>query len=82
MTGCPPGELLGQFDALGFATREGGTGLTELRVAQTDRNKRFELAGELGEGDKKLAGLFDCHCQDIGDVLIFVAHLQRFVVVA
>ena len=76
------GEFGGQLDALRLATGKGGGGLPQLDVPEPHVKKGAELVGDGGNVGEELDGLLHIHLQHVVDGLAFIAHLQRFVVVA
>ena len=74
-------ELGGELDALGLAAGEGGGGLAELNVAETDVAHGFELAANLQYRVEEFQRLHG-HFEHLIDVLALVAYLQRLAVVA
>ena len=76
------GEFRGEFHALAFSAREGGAGLSDFNVAQSDFLKHFDFVEDVGHVFEELHGLVDGHVQHVGDALSFEAHLQSLVVVA
>lgn len=76
------GEFEGEFDALGFAAGEGGGGLSEADVAESDVHEGLQFAGDGGDGVEELAGIFDGHVEDFADVFAFVLDFEGFAVVA
>ena len=77
-----PGQLGGQFDALGLAAGEGGGGLAQLHVAQAHVPHGLQLAADLEDGVEELQRFVHGHLEDLVDVLPLVAHLEGLAVVA
>ncbi len=74
-------ELAGELHALGLAAGEGGRGLTETDIAETDVVERLQVAGDRRHGLEEVHGFLDRHVQDVGDGLALVVDLQGLPVV-
>ena len=72
-------QVVGQLDALVFATREGGRRLPQLDVAQAYVLQRDELLDDflLPVLAEELDGLIDSHFKYVVDVGVVEAYLQR-----
>ena len=76
------GQLGDEFDALGFTSAQGWTGLTEAQVAESGLHEELEGAPDLRVGREKLHGLLDSHRQDVTDRLPVILHLEGLMVEA
>src|SRR5579883_1812018 len=80
-TGGAAGEFRCQFDALRLAAGEGGRGLSELYIAETDIIERLHLVVDRRHVGEEVSGLFHCHIQHIGNTFALVVDFQRLAVV-
>ena len=76
------GQFRSQFDALAFAARERGTGLSELDIAQAHVLNDLDFAQYLRYILEELYGTVDGHVEHVGNGLALKAHFQRLAVVA
>jgi hypothetical protein len=74
--GSRGGEVGGEFDALGFAARERGGGLSETDVAEADLVEDVKLVDDLWVAGEVDECLLDGHVEDVVDVLAFVADVE------
>ena len=72
------GQLGHEFDALGFATAQRGTGLAQREVAQAHVLQQLQRVGNGGHAGKKAHGLIDFHAQHVANAFAAPAHGQRF----
>src|SRR5713226_7909776 len=79
--GLALGEFAGELDALGFAAREGGVGLAELDVAETDFDESGEFLLNLRNLVEQLQGFRGRKIQDVGDGMALEADSERFGIV-
>src|SRR5713226_8659908 len=80
--GLALGEFAGELDALGFAAREGGVGLAELDVAETDFDESGEFLLNLRNLVEQLQGFRGRKIQDVGNGMALEADTKRFGFVA
>jgi hypothetical protein len=80
--GVGAGEFGDEFEALGFAAGEGGGALAKGEVAEAGVAQEAEGAMKGGVGGEEVAGFFDGHGKDVGDVFAFVADVEGGGVVA
>ncbi len=83
--GAPCGataELFGEFDTLGFSTREGRRRLSKSDVAETHILQGLEFSSDVGDGVKERQAFLDSHTQDLCDVFAFVKDLKSLSVKA
>ncbi len=70
------GELSSEFDALGFAPREGGGGLAQVEVVEPHSFEHAQGAGDLWMIGESLKRFPDGQFENIGDGKPLVAHSQ------
>src|SRR5229473_3229939 len=80
--GLALGKLAGELDALGFAAGEGGGGLAELDVAETDFDESGEFLLNLRNLVEQLQGFRGRKIQDVGNGMALEADSERFGIVA
>jgi hypothetical protein len=78
LTSGAAGKLGSELDALGFTTRERGSGLAEADIAEADFAQGLELGAYVRDKLEKTASFFDGHAEYIGDTLVFVVDFQCF----
>lgn len=71
-------QFSGKFDALGLASAEGGCGLAEGDVFETDIAEGFEDMANFGDIEEEFVGLSDLHFEDIVDGVTLIAHAEDF----
>jgi hypothetical protein len=76
------GERGDQLETLGFATAEGGTGLTECEVVETGISEELERLLELGMGRKEGRGGLNIQTQNFANIESVVTDLECGVVVS
>ena len=75
------GELPGEFDPLGLASREGGRALAKLDVVEPDRRERLQLVADGRDIGEEREGFLHGHVKHVGDRFSFVLHFEGFPVV-
>ena len=75
-------QLLGEFDALGFAARERVGLLADMDVAEADLLQGREHVADARHGLEERRRLVDGHVEHVGDRLALEGHLQGLAVVA
>ena len=81
VSGRTTAELAGEFDALGFATGEGGAGLSKLHVVETDVADAGQHPVDLWVRFEEIDRLFDGEIKHVGDVAPAVTHFECLAVV-
>src|SRR6185369_6603340 len=81
MAGCLSTELRGEFDSLRFSAAQGGPGLSEPNIAETDLREGEQRFVDLRHCPEKGGGFVHRHFENIGDVLAFIIDLERLAVV-
>ena len=61
-------QVRGEFQALGFASREGGGGLPQAQVAETDFTQHLQLRNDFRDVAEKREGFPHGHLQHVVDV--------------
>src|SRR4051812_22536815 len=75
-------EFGGELDPLGFAAAQGGAGLPEADVAETDFSEGEAGFVDLRNGAEKVHGFIHRHVEHVRDVHALVGNLQRLAIVA
>lgn len=78
----PDGELLGEFQALGFAAGESVCGLAEAEVVEADVEQAFEAGLEFLLAAEETEGFERGEVEDFGNVAAAVLHVEHFAAIA
>ena len=70
-------QFLRQLDALGLAARKRRGGLAELEIAQADVGQHLEARDGGGHIREQRQGFLDGQIEDLGDIVVAVAHGER-----
>ena len=73
-------ELVGEFDALGFAAGKRVARLAEIDVAHADVVEDFQRPGDFRKGVKKRHGLFHRHAKHVDDIFFVITNAEGFLV--
>jgi hypothetical protein len=79
--GGPLPQLRGELDPLRFTAGEGGGGLAEADVAETDVDEGLEVPGDRGLVGEELERVLDGEVEDLGDVLALEGDVEGVAVV-
>ena len=82
VSGWATAKLTGEFDALGFAAGERGTGLSKLHVVETDVADTGQHPMDFRMSLEEIDRLFDGEIKHVGDVASAITHFERLSVVA